>query len=48
MRHRVTETHGLLYYAANDNEVLAHDALDPTRPLDLSVYVDGDPAPKPD
>jgi hypothetical protein len=48
MRHRVTEIHGLLYYVVNEKEALAHDALDPTRSLDLSVYADGDPAPKPD
>jgi hypothetical protein len=48
MRNRVTEIHGLLYYVVNENEALANDALDPTRPLDLSVYADGDPAPKPD
>lgn len=48
MRHRVTEIHGLLYYVVNENEVLAYDGLDPTRPLDLSVYADGDRAPKPD
>lgn len=48
MRHRVVEIHGLLYYAVNENEGLAHDAPDPSRPLDLSVYADGDPAPKPD
>ena len=48
MRHRVAEIHGLLYYAVNENEALANDALDPTRPLDLSVYADGDPAPEPD
>lgn len=45
---RVTEIHGLLYYAVHENEALAHDAPDPTQPLDLSVYVDGDLAPKPD
>jgi hypothetical protein len=45
---RVTEIHGLLYYAVHESEGLAHDAPDPTRPLDLSVYADGDPAPKPD
>jgi len=44
----VDEIHGLLYYAVNENEVLSHDALDPSQPLDLSVYADGDPAPKPD
>jgi hypothetical protein len=48
MRHRVTEIHGLLYYTVHDNESLAHDAHDPTRSLDLSVYADGDTAPKPD
>lgn len=48
MGHRVTEIHGLLYYAVNGNEALAQEALDPTRSLDLSVYADGDPAPKPD
>jgi hypothetical protein len=48
MGHRVTEIHGLLYYVVNENEVLAHDSLDPSRPLDLSVYAYGDPAPKPD
>lgn len=47
-RHRVTEIHGLLYFVANENEALAHDALDPTQALDLSVYADGDTAPKPD
>jgi len=45
---RVTEIHGLLYYAVHESEGLAHDTPDPTRPLDLSVYADGDPAPKPD
>lgn len=45
MRHRVSEIHGLLYYVVNENEVLAYDAIDPTRPLDLSVYADGEPAP---
>lgn len=44
----MTEIHGLLYYAVNENGEVAHDSLDPTRPLDLSVYADGDPAPKPD
>jgi hypothetical protein len=48
VRHRASEIHGLLYYVVNENEVLAHDALDPTRPLDLSIYAVGDPAPKPD
>jgi hypothetical protein len=48
MSHRVTEIHGLLHYVVNENEALAHDALDPSRSLDLSVYADGDPAPKPD
>lgn len=47
MRHSVVEIHGLLYYAVNENEGLAHDTPDPSRPLDLSVYADGDPAPKP-
>jgi hypothetical protein len=47
----VAEIHGLLYYAVHENDealALAHDAPDPTRPLDLSVYADGEPAPKPD
>ena len=48
MRHRVTEIQGLLYYVVNEDEVFAHDALDPTRPLDMSVYAGGDSAPKPD
>lgn len=48
MRHGVTEIHGLLYYVVNENEVLVHDALDPAQPLDLSVYANGDPKPKPD
>lgn len=48
MKPRVTEIHGLLYYAVHESEGLAHDAPDPTRPLDLSVYADGNPAPKPD
>jgi hypothetical protein len=48
VQNRVTEIHGLLYYAVHESEALAHDAPDPTRPLDLSVYADGDPAPKPD
>jgi hypothetical protein len=48
MGHRVNEIHGLLYYTVNENEALAHDALDPSRPLDLSVYADGETAPKPD
>lgn len=45
----VTEMHGLLYYAVHESDqALAHDAPDPTRPLDLSVYADGELAPKPD
>ena len=48
MRPPTDEMHGLLYYAVHQNEGLAHDAPDPTRPLDLSVYVDGDHAPTPD
>jgi hypothetical protein len=48
MGHRVAEIHGLLYYVVNENEALAQDALDPSQSLDLSVYADGDPAPKPD
>ncbi|KAI9437613.1 thioredoxin-like protein [Lactarius indigo] len=48
MRPRVDEIHGLLYYAVHQEETLAHDAPDPTRPLSLSVYADGDPAPTPD
>ncbi|KAF8467914.1 thioredoxin-like protein [Russula ochroleuca] len=48
VQHRVTEIHGLLYYAVHESEALAHDAPDPTRPLDLSVYADGELAPKPD
>ena len=48
MRPSVDELHGLLYYAVHQNEALAHDAPDPTRPLDLSVYADGDRAPTPD
>jgi hypothetical protein len=48
MRPRVDEIHGLLYYAVHSNEALAHDAPDPTRPLDLSIYADGDLAPTPD
>jgi hypothetical protein len=39
------ELHGLLYYAVQENDALADDAPDPTRPIDLSVYADGDPAP---
>jgi hypothetical protein len=38
----VNELHGLLYYAVQENEALADDAPDPTRPIDLSVYADGD------
>jgi hypothetical protein len=39
------ELHGLLYYAVQENEALADDAPDPTRPIDLSVYAAvGDPA----
>jgi len=45
MRPRVDEIHGLLYYALQENEALADDVPDPTRPIDLSVYADGDPAP---
>jgi hypothetical protein len=45
MRPRVDEIHGLLYYAVQENEALADDAPDPTRPIALSVYADGDPAP---
>jgi len=48
MRPSADELHGLLYYAVHQNEALAHDAPDPTRPLDLSVYADGDRAPTPD
>ncbi len=48
MRYRVTKTHGLLYYAVNDNEALVHDTPDPTRLLDMSVFADGDTASKPD
>ena len=50
VQHRgVTEMHGLLYYAVHESDqALAHDAPDPTRPLDLSVYADGELAPKPD
>ena len=44
----MTAINGLLYYVVNEKEALAHDALDPSRSLDLSVYADGDPAPKPD
>jgi hypothetical protein len=45
MRPSVDEIHGLLYYALQENEALADDAPDPTRPIGLSVYADGDPAP---
>jgi hypothetical protein len=45
VRPRVDEIHGLLYYAVQENEALADDLPDPTRPIDLSVYADGDPAP---
>lgn len=48
MRPSVDELHGLLYYAVHQNEALAHDAPDPTRPLALSVYADGDRSPTPD
>lgn len=48
MRPPVDEIHGLLYYAVHQNEGLANDAPDPTRPLALSVYVDGDHSPKSD
>ena len=48
MRPSVDELHGLLYYAVHQNEALAHDAPDPTRPLDLSVYADGVRSPTPD
>jgi len=48
MRPRVDEIHGLLYYAVHESEALAIDAPDPTRPLALSVYADGDPNPTPD
>ena len=48
MGHRVNEIHGLLYYTVNENEALAYDALDPSRSLDLSVYANGETAPKPD
>jgi hypothetical protein len=41
----VNELHGLLYYVVQENEALADDAPDPTRPIDLSVYADGNPAP---
>lgn len=41
----VDEIHGLLYYAVQENEALADDLPDPTRPIDLAVYADGDPAP---
>jgi hypothetical protein len=40
----VNELHGLLYYAVQEDEALAVDAPDPTRPIDLSVYADGDRA----
>jgi hypothetical protein len=40
----VNELHGLLYYAVQENEALADDVPDPTRPIDLSVYADGNPA----
>jgi hypothetical protein len=45
VRPRVGEIHGLLYYAVQENDALADDVPDPTRPIDLSVYADGDPAP---
>lgn len=48
MRPRVDEIHGLLYYAIHSDEALAHDAPDPTRPVDLSIYADGDLSPTPD
>ncbi|KAI9457412.1 thioredoxin-like protein [Russula earlei] len=48
VRPPVDEIHGLLYYALHDSETLAHGAPDPTRPLALSVYADGDLAPTPD
>jgi len=48
VRPRVDEIHGLLYYAVHESEALAIDAPDPTRPLALSVYADGDPNPTPD
>ncbi|KAI0292710.1 thioredoxin-like protein [Multifurca ochricompacta] len=48
MRPSVDEIHGLLYYVVHQNEALANDAPDPTRPLHLSAYADGDLAPTPD
>jgi glutaredoxin len=48
MRPPVDEIHGLLYYAVHQNEGLAHDAPDPTRQLDISVYADGVRSPTPD
>jgi hypothetical protein len=43
------EIHGLLYYAIHLDQGLAHDAPDPTQPLDLSIYGDRDAAsPSPD
>ena len=48
MRPHVDEIHGLLYYAVHQNEGLANNAPDPTRPLHLSVYADGDNSPTPD
>ncbi|KAH8993503.1 thioredoxin-like protein [Lactarius akahatsu] len=45
MRPRVDEMHGLLFYAVHQKEGFAHDAPDPTHPLNLSVYADGDPSP---
>ena len=45
VRPRVGEIHGLLYYAVQENDALADDVPDPTRPIDLFVYADGDPAP---